>query len=495
MAMIKVTTPGAYDFDEPQIQLLNVPSRGLVGDVRRQLEKRAASQLLQDFERYLGPKDEPLVHLIAVGSSEFFGPNRNGDAFSAETCRRYHSTFVKYARFYRSHQNRDARKSYGIVKASAYNEPLRRIELLVALNGSPEAAKRNGGLVADKELHKLASGQPIAVSMACRVPYDICSYCGNKARSRAEYCRAPSEGGHCKAGGLHSHIGELVEVDGQLHHLHADNPTPTWFDISHVYRPADRIAYVLGELEKAAAAGQTIAGVDVAAQMGLVVPPVLLHTATKTAAERQMVTELTELAAMEAEVACSPFRDLLPSFHPDVQETELTPPEGYREKFGQFLRALADRRVMLPLPHFLCVTTGLPLEKAAETAVLVRRYLPGMFTDLLAHPDVLDTLAASSYWPDDRAPEAYRLWAEKVAEACSLRRDDVYRRAQLGAICDGTEMTTRLRGVEKTAMVCPPAKRLAEQYALYQVAFLGAISSDSEKPLMRHLAVLHNYVQ
>lgn len=495
MTLIKVTTPGAYDFPEPQVQLVKVSSRGLLGEDRRNFEKRAASPLLQNFDKYLGPPDEPLVHLIAIGATELVGPNRNGDAFSEATCRKYHPTFVKFARLYRSHLNRDVRKSYGIVKASAYNEPMRRIELLVALNASPAAAKRNGGLVADKEMQKLASGQPIGVSMACRVPFDVCSYCGNRARNRQEYCQSPEEGGHCKAGGLRKHIGELVEVDGTLHHLHADNPDPTWFDISHVYRPADRIAYVLGELEKSAADGKTISGAELAEEMGLTLPPILLVSEVKTAAERRAVGELADLAAIEQTITLSPVKGFLPSFHPDVQTIDYPPPQGYREKFAQFMRALTDRRVMLPLPHFLHLTTDLPLEKAAETAVMVRRYLPGIFTDFLSRTDIADIVSGMPYWPADRAPEAFRFWAEKHAEAFSLREADVRRRAQLGVICGDTPVTIQLQSGEKTAVVCAPAKALAEQYALYQLSFLGAIPSSSEKPLIQQLAVLHNYVQ
>lgn len=77
------------------------------------------------------------------------------------------------------------------------------------------------------------------VSHNCRVPHDICSYCGNKAKTRDEYCTHEK----CAAGGCKDNLGKLVKVAGDLHHLHVDNPNPTWFDISRVFRPADRIAY------------------------------------------------------------------------------------------------------------------------------------------------------------------------------------------------------------------------------------------------------------
>ena len=94
--------------------------------------------------------------------------------------------------------------------------------------------------------------------MACKVAHDVCSGCGNKARTRGEYC----DGALCKYGGLKDNIGRTFD-DG--HVLHARNPSPVWFDDSHVHKPADRIAWSLGRLEKSAAAGQRFVGMGGAA--------------------------------------------------------------------------------------------------------------------------------------------------------------------------------------------------------------------------------------
>jgi hypothetical protein len=201
------------------------------------------------------------IHLIAIGATEFYGPNRNGDGFKEATLRKYAHTFVtkpvtrEGAYFYRDHLNKNPLKSYGTVKAAFYHPAMHRVELLVALNGTKEAAERNNGLLADRELEKLArddDGDAFGVSMACRVPFDVCSGCGNRARHRGEYCTART----CKYGGLAEAITK-VAADG--HVLHADNPDPAFFDISHVYRPADRTAYVMGMLK---AAGGVVLGHD-----------------------------------------------------------------------------------------------------------------------------------------------------------------------------------------------------------------------------------------
>ena len=155
--------------DDP-VQFVKLSSRGLVGHDRREfLEKRAAAPIFADklASLQLKPGDVP-IHVIAVGATEGYGENRNGDAFSEATCKKAHETFVKHARFYRNHKNKDPKKSFGKVALSAYNDRMRRIELLILGNGTKEAAERNGGLVMRSELQeKLDSRDPIAVSMAC----------------------------------------------------------------------------------------------------------------------------------------------------------------------------------------------------------------------------------------------------------------------------------------------------------------------------------------
>lgn len=129
-------------------------------------EKQAA---LFDYKRFitnLKPGEIPL-HVVALGCDEVFGPNRNGDAFTKEACRKFHRTFVKYGHWFRNHDHHDPAKSYGLVKDAAFNEKVGRVELLVVLNGTKEAAARNGGLVAEKELELLESERDLPVSMAC----------------------------------------------------------------------------------------------------------------------------------------------------------------------------------------------------------------------------------------------------------------------------------------------------------------------------------------
>lgn len=247
MAMVKLITPDAQQFGDAVSRMIKVSSRGLRGADLGALVKRAGHQFADALRGVAFAPGEVPVHMYAIGATEAYGPNRNGDGFKVATCRKYHPTFVKYARWYRNHQNKDPKKSYGTVKLSGFNEAMKRIELVAALNGTEEAARRNGGLVADRELEKLARGDDNwGVSMACRIPFDVCSGCQKRAAHRGEYCTADT----CPYGGLAHNITK-VAADG--HVLHADNPDPTFFDISDVYRPADRIAFVLGHAKAASA--------------------------------------------------------------------------------------------------------------------------------------------------------------------------------------------------------------------------------------------------
>lgn len=169
MAFIKYISPTDFqNLSDTPAKLVKRSRNKISGSDLQELQKRAA---LFDYEKFLdslNPGEIP-VHVIALGCDEVYGPNRNGDAFTKEACRKYHKTFVKYGHWFREHDHHDPSKSYGIVKDAIFNEKLGRIELLVALNGTKEAAKRNKGLVAEKELELLESESDLPVSMACFV--------------------------------------------------------------------------------------------------------------------------------------------------------------------------------------------------------------------------------------------------------------------------------------------------------------------------------------
>ena len=173
--MVEVVSPGMIKFISPSSWRLGVKvaeevkfsQRGLIGDDLASFVKRAGNKLAERLRNMTFEPGEVPIHLIALGATESIGPNRNGDGFKEATCRKCHQTFVtklasrEGAYWYRDHSNQNPDKSYGIVKDSEYNEEMRRVELIVALNGTKEAALRNRGLVADDEMQKLASDREI----------------------------------------------------------------------------------------------------------------------------------------------------------------------------------------------------------------------------------------------------------------------------------------------------------------------------------------------
>lgn len=167
MGMTKIITPGAWNWNEPQAQLVKVSSRGLIGADAQAFVKRASVEFLDKMAGLRLMPGEIPVHLLAVGATEYYNANRNGDGFREKICQVYHPTFVKLARWFRDHDNKDTAKGRGIIKLSCFNPAMHRIELLVALNGTKEAAARNRGLVADEEMECLDRDETIPVSMAC----------------------------------------------------------------------------------------------------------------------------------------------------------------------------------------------------------------------------------------------------------------------------------------------------------------------------------------
>ena len=180
-----------------------------------------------EFAKTLRPTPgKTKILVLAMGASEYYGPNRNGDAFRESELIEHHGTFKTNSHVFRSHVNKDPAKSIGRVLESFYNKDMHRVELILELDDEKAAP----------EVEKIRANKDVAVSMGCRIKYDVCSICGNKAPTRAEYCK------HLKY-----EMGE-IRPDGRI--VCADNPRPNFFDISIVFRPADKTGYMLKKIAK-----------------------------------------------------------------------------------------------------------------------------------------------------------------------------------------------------------------------------------------------------
>lgn len=209
------------------------------------LEKTAAAEEVQAFVSQIQPKDGFFyIHINAMGAGEYYGSNRNGDYFPEEQLIRYHKTFeTNPAHLFRHHINKDPTIAIGKVVFSYYNPRMHRVELIVEVDKVKAAP----------EYEKLLRGEYPATSMACNTPFDVCSICGNQARSRQQYCQH-----------LTSQLNQLMP-DGRK--VMALNLGPlTFFDISVVIRPADVTSSVL---MKVAGHQYAVPSVDAALSAGV----------------------------------------------------------------------------------------------------------------------------------------------------------------------------------------------------------------------------------
>lgn len=188
--MLKVVFPQAFNFNAPTARLMDVHARGVDA---AWMQKRAAV-LTAELKSVRPEKGHSFIHLITMGAQEYYGANRNGDGFNEKTAKwelpapkkgtpkiitldggltQNHRTFLKYAHVFKDHVNKDPDLRSGDVHAEAYNPDMHRGELIIKVQNDKW----------EPELEKLASGDDIAFSMSCKVPYDICFAAGTPIRT------------------------------------------------------------------------------------------------------------------------------------------------------------------------------------------------------------------------------------------------------------------------------------------------------------------------
>ncbi len=129
-----------------------------------ELGKQASTIFKCDYDAMKPPKGMTGIHLVALGDSEAFPMNRNGDLFTKKACETYYQTFVKYGHVFQHHRNKDPKKAIGQIKAAAYNPDMHRIELYIWADNEK----------AHDHLERLEKTGETSFSMACTVPNDRC---------------------------------------------------------------------------------------------------------------------------------------------------------------------------------------------------------------------------------------------------------------------------------------------------------------------------------
>ncbi|HSV29055.1 MAG TPA: hypothetical protein VLL76_05835 [Candidatus Omnitrophota bacterium] len=330
--------------------------------------KSAASDALtrEMLDAHRPDKDHFLLHVIALGDHEHFGPNRNGDSWPKAACEQYHPTFVSHGHYFREHRNRDKSQAIGQIKAARFNAPMGRIEL--AVWGHVKKA--------EDVLEKLKAGKPIGNSMSARVPYDRSSITGRKAKSPAEYDE------YCRY-----RMNQYIPEHRKFAFVYNDHPT--FFDISDVKNPADRIAFALESAMPKAASTGAQGGALLAEAEGVDLPvgerdPRLQAQIEKLAAlELYLDAAAAGTAGTDAQAlfckhaAAHAFRGELTEAQLDVFK-KMVP--------GALFRKLAARQVVLPFLSFAAYASGRTLAAAAAHPGIAAAgaTLPRLFTKLAA---------------------------------------------------------------------------------------------------------------
>lgn len=234
-----ITLDDHFYTGEPTVQLVSTWGRGhrLLKEATSLHKIASTNSPSLDYINSIEPEEgKTIVLVIGLGDYETYGDNRNGDAFPSRPIRnkiaahevltKHYQTYDK-AHVFQHHINDDPEKAVGRVKKAFWNPFMRRVEIVEDFDN-------------DKMPHlleKIASGEYPAKSMGCRIKYDVCTKCGNRARTRKDYCDD-----------LKYEMGRIDPYTGIKNA--ALNPSPDFFDSSWVIRPADRTGYMLKKVAK-----------------------------------------------------------------------------------------------------------------------------------------------------------------------------------------------------------------------------------------------------
>lgn len=191
-------------------KLIKTASEGVSPEIKKFVEKN-----IKEDPRFV------YVLVCALGSGEYWGPNVNSDYFEEEEIKRTYKTFEEFGYAFKHHKNKDPNNSIGRIMLSHWNDRMHRVELVVRLDRS----------LAPNICRDIDRGKMWDVSMGCKVPYDVCSICGNVARTKDDYCDH-----------ITMHKGKVLPGGKQVYMI---NKNPRFFDISFVFIGADRTAKTL----------------------------------------------------------------------------------------------------------------------------------------------------------------------------------------------------------------------------------------------------------
>ena len=432
-----------------------------------ELGKQAATIFNMEYDALKPPKGMTGIHLVALGDSEAYPMNRNGDLFPKEACVKYHDTFVKYGHVFEHHRNKDPKKSIGQIKAAAYNPDMHRIELYIWADNEK----------AHDHLERLEKTGEVPFSMACNVPNDRCSACGAIREKPGD----PNECDHIKY-----ILGKIAEDGTQIGTY---NDHPRWFDISFVGRPADRIAW---NLKVASAMPEEIqSSIKQAEIAGYTLPDDL---AIESESANRKLSIMKKLARSYDELEAWMFGGSKPEGK-DVYTFELRKLAGAKLDQTSISRlreidpadafaAMGDAGVVLDAESFFKYAFG------PKDYGVVEKYVPYVQKAASAViKEAVDTATCAEFCNDSRfdarpygsflakRPKGLVEDMMKSAAAMGLGTTDAVSNIMLAIASDSVpEFANPSEKVAESTEVDPQVTRkLAKKYAMYKIAALCAV--------------------
>jgi len=474
--------PSSWFRDIPTAHLLKVHSKGIDFGQAQFLQKVAGSDQVMHIDVTPEP-GHSFVHLITMGAGEYYGANNNADWFNEKTasyevpehhmtgkpCRieldggleKFHRTFMKYGAVYREHNNsKKGGPELGSIHAEWYNPVMHRGELVVKLPND----------LWGPSLQKLANGDHVTWSMGCGVPYDICTICGNQAKTKKGYCD------HLKY--------QKMSLSKEGHQAAAINDQPHLHDISEVRVPAFRAAYTLS---KVASDGVLPAPEDPNA----IWLPLSMIGEIGDKLEQKHAAAFAKAAEIEKEIHAKGMgpgeSDLADAFQDNHLDDE-TLEELKQYPVGDVLAALQKQEVLLPPKAFCSVILKMPksdINNAKDLPCCVKR----VFSELAGSGDN-DVFSDSSYVPlSPRHWTGLEETVGKLVDGFSTADGPVKKRIIKISINGGPGLSKR------ASLLVAPTQRaesryLAKEYAKYQVAFMAGLGVDK----YAHRVIVHNQV-
>jgi hypothetical protein len=276
----------------------------------------------------------------------------------------------------------------------------------------------------------------------------------------------------------------MASITKDGHSINAINDHMTFFDISKVGTPADRIAF---GLQKVAALDNVVSAAELASVLDISGNDVYgLNKSSK-------LSVLRKLSELEKEIEGisdpeSPILKLKLSFDNDVY----TP---IHDKIMQklvnstcpvedILGGFADRKIVLSLRDFMRLISGNDIDKFGPSLAREEQLMPGIFSKVMEND--IPTPADSLEFGNKLIPPSIDDIINECVEGCSLDNEPAVRRMSIMVI-KNRKPDIRIRKISSAGD--NTAELMARAYAKYKIAACSRINDD----FVDLMCVVQNY--